>query len=95
MLYCSVYNSKEGASGIISNIDITTVAAFANLFSGIGVANRVIIRTDASITVKLNRSDADSITVAANEKFELDWLAVKAIYVTAAGSANLKIIVGR
>lgn len=91
-----MYKSKEGASGIITDTDITSVAAFAALFTGIGgISNHTIIRTDAAITVRLNDVAADGISIAANERFECDWESVAKIFVTAAGSANLKIITSR
>ena len=94
----SYYNNKEGASGVISDTDITTVAAFANLFKSphdIGLSLKTIIRTDAAISVRLNRVGNDAISVAANTVFECDWMAVSAIFITAAAGANLKITVAR
>lgn len=95
---CSKYNSKEGASGALADYtDITTVAAFASLFSGVGIALKLIIRTDSDIEVKLNSTSNDSITIATatDSPFELNWLAVSKVFVKCAGGANLKIIVGR
>lgn len=87
------YTSKEGASGVITDTDITSVAAFAALFDLAKISKNTVIRTDAGITVRFNNVANDTITIAANEKFECDWLNIAAIFVTAAGSANLKIIV--
>lgn len=97
---CSIYNSIEGASGIITATDITSVTAFANLFklptgSPITTSLRTIIRTDAAITVRLNGASNPGITVAANETVEFDWIQISSIFITAAASANLKIIVAR
>lgn len=86
------YTSKEGASGIITDTDITTVAAFSALFTTVGISKNTVIRTDAAITVRFNSVSNDAITIAANEKFECDWLNISKIFVTAAGSAALKII---
>jgi len=92
---CSIYKSKEGASGVITDTDITTVAAFSALFNDVRISRNTIIRTDAAITVRLNSVDSDAISLAANEKMEIDWLMVAKIFVTAASSANLKIVVAR
>lgn len=98
MNQCSQYNNKEGASGTITDTDITTVAAFADLFKSphnIGAAMKTIIRTDAAISVRLNRVGNDAISVAANTVFECEWMAVAAIFITASAGANLKITVAR
>lgn len=97
---CSIYNSIEGASGIITATDITSVAAFANLFklptgTPITTSLRTIIKTDANITVRFNGASNPGISIAANAQMEIDWLEISSIFVTAAGSANLKIIVAR
>jgi hypothetical protein len=91
----SIYTSKEGSSGIITDTDITSVAAFAALFSTVGISKNTIIRTDAAITVRLNSVTNDAISLAANERFEIDWLNVAKIFITAAAAANLKIAVAR
>lgn len=88
------YTSIEGASGVITDADITTVAAFAALFANTGISKNTIIRTDVAISIRLNKVTNDVISVSQAEgKFECDWLNVSKIFMTAAGTAALKIIV--
>lgn len=86
------YTSKEAASGVVSNVDITTISGFEALFTKVGISKITVIRTDAAISIRLNAATEDAISIAANEKFECDWLNVSKIFVTAAGSAALKIV---
>jgi len=90
------YNSAEAASGIVTDQDITGVSGFEALFTGgqgVSVSKNTVIRTDAAISFRFNSVTNAAISLAANEKFECDWLNVSKIFITAAGSANLKIIV--
>jgi hypothetical protein len=91
----TIYTSKEGNTGVITATDITTVAAFAALFTTIKISKNTVIRTDAAITVRFNAVGNDGITLAANEVLEVDWLNVTAIFITAAGTAALKIILSQ
>lgn len=94
-VHCSVYNSIESTSGIITDTDITSVTAYSALFTNIGISNHTIIRTDKDITVRFNSVSNHAITILANTTLELDWLPIKSIFVTAAASAALKIVVAR
>lgn len=98
---CHMYHSVEAASGTLSDYtDITTVAAWAALFTGganggVRVSKRTIIRTDAAIEVKFNDSSNGPISIAANAQMEVNWLFVSKIFVKAGSGSNLKIIVAR
>ena len=93
--FCTIYKSIEAASGTPSDAALTSITAFSALFSSIqGIANRVIIRTDSEILIRLNKVTNAQITISANEKFETDWIGISEIFITAT-NANLKIIVAR
>lgn len=91
----SIYTSKEGATGIVTDQDITGIAAFAALFTTVGISQNTILRTDAAITVRFNSVSNDAISIAANERFEIEWLNISKIFITAAATANLKAMVAR
>ena len=87
----TVYESHEGATGILAAAtNINTV--FSTLFSTVKIAYRVIIRTDATITVRFNSATNHAITVDANTVFDADFVEVSSVFVTAAASANIKVI---
>lgn len=89
----TIYESKEGATGVVSNVNIRTIAGFTTLFDNVQIAYRVIIRTDVNITVRFNSNANDAITVEANTTFDFNALEVSSIFITAAGSAALKVII--
>jgi len=89
----SRYDSKEAAVGVVSDTDITSVSGFETLFENVKISKNTVIRTDADISIRLNAVTNASISVEAGERFETDWLNVSKIFVTAAGGANLKILV--
>jgi hypothetical protein len=88
----TVYASSEGATGIITAVDLTSVAGFTTLFSTIKVAYHCIIRTDKDIIVRFNLATNDPITIPANTSFDCRFLEIASIFVTAAASASLKVI---
>lgn len=88
----TVYESKEAASGVVSAVNIRTIAGFTTLFDTVKLAYRAIIRTDAAITIRFNAVGNDPISIAANDSLDCDFLEIESIFVTAAGSANLKVI---
>jgi len=88
------YESIEGATGVVADVNIRTIAAFSTLFDDVPIAKRVIIRTDAEISVGFNNTDKDLITIQAGEKFEMNWYQVAAIFITAVSTANIKVILG-
>lgn len=89
----TVYASKESATGIVSNVDLTSIAAFSALFTVVKIGYRCIIRTNQDITIRFNASTNDAITVEANTAFDCDFLEFTSIYITAAASANLKVFI--
>lgn len=89
----TIYESKEAASGIVSAVNIRTIAGFTTLFDTVKIAYRVVIRTDAAITVRFNSVSNDPVTIAANTSFDCNFLEVSSIFVTAASSAALKVII--
>lgn len=93
MAKCGIYKSIDGSSGVVTDKDIVTIAGFEALFSTVGMAERTIIRTNATIAVRLNNLLNDSITIAANDYFECDWMRVSKIYLTAVSSAALSVVV--
>lgn len=89
----TIYESKEAASGIVSNVNIRTITGFTTMFDTVKIAYRVVIRTDAAITIRFNSATNDPITIAANTSFDCNFLEVTSIFVTAAGSAALKVLI--
>jgi len=88
------YTSIEAATGVVADVDITSIAAFSALFDNVKVAKRVIIRTDVEITVGFNDTTFDLITIAAGERYENNWYQVAKIFITAASSSALKVLIG-
>ena len=86
----TVYDNVEFATGIVTDYDVEAnqVTAFAN----VPLAKFCSIRTDADITVKFNATGNASITITANTTFNVDTLEITNIYITAAASANVKIL---
>ena len=89
----TIYESKEGATGVVSNVNVRTIAGFTTLFDTVKIAYRMVIRTDAAITLRFNGSGNDAFTLAANTSLDLNCLEVTSIFVTAASSAALKIFI--
>ena len=56
-----------------------------------GRFHNISIRTDNIISVKLNSTSSDSISVAANTTFEITNMAVYDIFITNTGTAAVKI----
>lgn len=87
-----VYQSKEFAlSGAQTDYDF---AAGQSAFgTALPRAHTVIIRTDVDISVKFNDAGNDAITITAGEGvFTISAVEVTNIFITQAGSSNLKII---
>ena len=79
------------ASGI-TNYDVRTNVTGA--FTAHDLYTTINIRTDQNITIKLNSTSNNAITVTSNRPFELDNLIeIKEIYITNASgnTANIKI----
>jgi len=67
----------------------------ANLFDDRTYANYVSIRTDATISVKFNSTDDDSITITTGDSpFVIDFLEVLNIFITnsSGGTASVQVI---
>lgn len=67
----------------------------ADAFSNISVYRRVLIRTNITVSIKLNSTDNHAITIGAlDSPFEVDWQEVTNIFITNASgdTAALKII---
>jgi len=92
-MYNDSYESKEFALTNQTNHDVK-VSQSMFLDAKVPVAHKMSIRTDAAISIKLNSSDNDAISVAAAESpFFLDFLEITNIFITNTGTANIKVII--
>lgn len=85
----TVYDNAEWATGTVTDYDVK--GGQAKAFNNVTVARYVSIRTSAAITVKLNATGNDGISVAANTTLNIDTLEVTNIFITAAATANVKL----
>lgn len=81
------YDSAEWSQALVTDYDVSAQTLFVNCPN----PNKVIIRTDTTMTVKFELTTNPAITVAANTSFELD-LCVSKIYITTTGATAVKII---
>jgi len=86
----TTYDSAEFATGVVSDYNVATNESDA--FLNVTTARYISIRTDAAIMVKFNATTNGSVTIDANTSFTLSNLEITNIYITAASSANVKII---
>jgi hypothetical protein len=84
----SKYESAEWTAGTVTNYD---VAAGQGIFSVCPTPKEIIIRTDATITVRFNAATNSAVTVSANTTFDVP-LQASNIYITTTGSSNIKIL---
>ncbi len=84
----SLYDSAEFTAGVVTDYDVSAQTLFVNCKN----PQRVVIRTDAAISVKFNSVSSPAITVSANTAFELDDFLFYAMYITTTGSTAIKIL---
>ena len=64
----------------------------ANAFANAALYTRLILRTNKTITIKLNSTTSPSITIAPTDSpFQIDWLEVTKLYISNASGATAAI----
>ncbi len=85
----SGYDSAEWTqTGGAVNYDVSAQTLFVNC----KVPKHVMIRTDQTITVRFNLTNAPAITVSANTAFDLDGFGFYALFVTTTVDTAIKIL---
>lgn len=81
----SIYSWKSGAinkAGTAAATDITTIAAFADLFTPFGSRKPFKIRVESTGTLYLKLNGGDVITVSSTAPFEATDLVIRSVYVS-------------
>lgn len=82
------YESYEAALTDKTNYSVKNDAGkFSRVF------HKAFIRTDSTISVKINSTSSDSITVASTDSsFKIEDMTIKDLYISNTGTANVKIL---
>lgn len=81
------YDSAEWTQGVATNYD----ASAQTLFIKCPIAEHITIRCDQTITIKLNSTSNNSITVNPNTDFNMD-IFVHHLYITTTVSTAIKVV---
>ena len=87
----TVYESKEGSVGVVSNVDLSAQSGFTSLFSTVKIAYRVVIRPSQDIVVRFNDDANDPITVEAGTALDWDFVEVTSIFITTTATTAVRV----
>lgn len=83
----TVYDADAFTLGIVTNQSLKNRGG-STLFLNVPIAQRVLLRSDQTITIRLNATTNPAITVEGGVAYEIDWLQVSDIFVTTTAVSN-------
>lgn len=84
------YDSVETSLGIVTTQSMKALGSFTNAAP---FAHHLVIRSDQTITVRLNATTNNPITVEGGIPFELHWIELSDVFVTTVAASNpIKVI---
>ena len=86
----AIYDSLETTLGVVTNQSLKALGLFVNASP---VAHHLVLRSDQTITVKLNSTASPTITVEGGIPLELHYIEMTDVFVTTTAASNpIKVI---